>query len=256
MRKYRVKRSNGEYVYMSHIGINHAVGVSFGGLASSYNGVFDEEDNVNIESGIDDIRYCTIGDIKEAYEILKDSLINRKPKNFLEYSLCVEEAVLRYFGDYSNTKNRLSFFPDDEEVTIDGKKQGKVSDLAHQNAAMCVERAMLSQNLLKTLGIDSTYKASGIINNGKNEGHAYNLVAHDGKYYIFDATIPTICDNEISPIICEIPEDVYEKISNPSQDIGISVHVSHYNPLQKKDYDITYDAGRKEVYEINKDFTK
>ena len=114
---------------------------------------------------------------------------------------------------------------------------------------MCIERAMLSQNLLKEIGIDTTFKISGIKKNGEDEAHAFNLITHDNKYYIFDATIPTLRNNVISPLICEIPEDIYKKIISPSSSIGASIHVTHYNPLQDKDYDIIYDAGRSDVYE-------
>ena len=237
------------------IGTNRINGWKIAGFDSSFNGQFGDDDIVGIEADIADNRYCTIGDVREAYEILKNILINNKPETIYEQAECVEEAVLAYFGDYSNTNERLDYFPDEEEVA-DGKKEGRVSDLAHKNAAMCVERSMLAQNLLKTLGIDTTYKMSGIFINGKNDSHAYNLISHDGKYYLFDVTIPTLKDDKICPIICEIPKDVYDKISNPASHIGESIHVCHYNPLQKKDYDIVYDAGRKELYETEKTISK
>lgn len=256
MRKYDLKVGD-ETFKVYHIGVNHsAVGTFQGGMISSYKEILDNEDEITVESGIGDIRHCIIGDIKEAYEILKDVLISQKPQSFIEHMECVQETILKCFGDYSNIADRLSYFPDDEEIDNYGMEMGKVSDLFHKNAAMCVERAMLSHNLLKSIGIDSTFKMSGFMNNGNPDAHAYNLIAHDGKYYIFDATIPTLRDDIISPIICEIPKDIYDKISNPTSSIGISVHVSHYNPLQKKDYDVTYDAGRNEVYEANKTFAK
>ncbi len=256
MREYPLKI--GDNIYnMYHIGVNHtAYGSYIGGVISAYNELLDNNDEVNIESGIGDMRHCVIGDIREAYEILKEILKTRNPESFMEYMECVQETIQKYFGDYSNVEKRLSFFPDDDDVYNGVKEIGKVSDLAHQNAAMCVERSMVSQNLLKTLGFDATIKQSGIINNGKKEAHAYNLVAHDGKYYIFDSTIPTLREGVISPIICEIPKEDYDKISSPTQEIGESVHVIHFNPLQNKEYDITYDAGRKDVYEIESSFTK
>ena len=213
MRLYSKLLDDGEtIVYLGHIGCNHnAIGLSFGGMISSYPEAFDEEDEVTLESGLDDMRHCTIGNVKEAYEILKKILQKRKPSNLEEYSLCVQETILKYFGDYSNIKERLSFYPTDDDID-DEIKMGKVSDLAHKNAAMCVERAMLSQNLLKLLGIDSIYKMSGMIVNGKPDAHAYNLIHDNDKYYLFDATIPTLKNDEISPLIAEIPKDVYDKI--------------------------------------------
>ena len=255
MRKYPVTTSDGNIYNMYHIGVNHAHGLSYGGMISSYKEILDNEDEVKIESGIGEQRYCTIGNIKEAYEILKKHLIDKRPETLFEYAYCVQKTVLDYFGGYSNIKKRLSYFPDEEEVNS-GIKIGTVSSMAHQNAAMCVERAMLSHNLLKSLKIDSTFKMSGFMVNGKSDSHAYNLLASNGKYYLFDATIPTLRDNTISPIICEIPKDTYDKISSPLQDIGESVHIIHYNPLQDKDYDVIYDAGRKNVYEVTSSFIK
>ena len=250
MRKYPIVSSNGEVFNASNIGVNHtAVGTFIGGMASSYNKEFDNEDEVCLESGLGDIRYCKIGDIKEAYQILKEEIIAKKPHNIDDYAECVQKTVMRYFGDFSNIKNRLSFFPSEED--INGNIEiGKVSDLAHKNAAMCVERAMLAQNLLMEIGINSFFKASGVIINGKLDAHAYNLVNHDGKCYIFDVTIPTIRSDKISPLVSEIPQEVFDKLSKPNQDIGISVELDHFNPLQNKEYSVTYDAGRKEVYQV------
>jgi len=33
--------------------------------------------------------------------------------------------------------------------------------------------------------------------------------------------------------------------------IGYSIKVSHYNPLRDTDVTITYDSGRKDLYEID-----
>lgn len=246
MRKYQITSSNGEIYTMSHIGVNHtANGLFIGGNISSYNKEFDNEDEVCLESGLDDIRYCKIGDIRETYKILKEEILSKRPHNVEDYSECVQRTINRYFGDFSKVKTRLSYYPCED----DNKEIGKVSDLAHKNAAMCVERAMVAQNLLMEIGIKSTFKMSGVIINGNVDAHAYNIISHDGKYYIFDVTIPTIRNDRLSPLICEIPKEVYDKIIKPNQDIGISVEVSHYNPLQKKDYNIIYDAGRKDIYE-------
>lgn len=257
MRKYQMTRANGELFTVSHIGVNHtATNSIIGGTASSYDKSFDELDEVSLENGIGDIAYCTIGNIKEAYIILKEEIKAKQPSNIFKYAECVQNTVLRYFGDFSKTSKRLSYFPSDEDVYYNSKKMGCVSDLAHKNAAMCVERAMLSQNLLIELGIKSIYKASGVIINGKPDVHAFNLISHGGKYYIFDATIPTVREAKISPIICEIPKEVFDKLSKPNSDIGISVETEHFNPLQNKDYSIIYDAGREDIYNTKKSFTK
>ena len=257
MRTYPITLSNGDTINVSHIGINHtASGITISNNASTYNREFDNNDEVCIDADANSIRYCIIGDIKEAYQILRNEIFAKKPQSIYEYTLCIENTIVRCFGDFSKSKNRLFSFPTEKDV-ISGKKNiGKVSDLFHKNMAFGVERAMLAQNLLIETGIKSTFKASSTIVNDKLINHAYNLISQDGKFYIFDATFPSIINDKVCPLICEIPEEVYNKISNPNSDIGISVNVTHFNPLQNMEYNITYDAEREEVYNKGKTYTK
>ncbi len=250
--KYLIRDSKTDRLYrVSYIGAHHtAFGSYCGGVTSTYSEKFEDDDLVNIESGIGDIRYAIIGDIREAYEILKQVIEERKPSTFLEKSECVMETVTRYFGDYSNIKERLSFFPDEDMIDYYKMKHGTLADIAHKNAAICVERSMLSQNLLKTIGIDTTFKMGGFINNdGKPDGHAFNVINDNGRYYIFDSTQPTLRNGIVSPIVAEIPKEVYEAVIEPRSENGISIRVSHYNPLMNKDYDVIYDAGWKRSYD-------
>lgn len=229
-----------------YIGCNHVVGLQFGGINSSYDGIFNREE-VLVQNGIGDIIPCLMGDVTEAYDILKNKIKEKNAVNFETLCECVFNTVLEYFGDYRNIEDRMNNYT--ELDFIDSEDDiGKVSNLKGKNAAMCVERAMLSQNLLKSLGINSLYKTSGIIKNSSDEAHAYNLVENNGKYYIFDATIPTLIDDRISPLITEIPKEVFDQISSPMSDIGYSVDVSHYNPLRDMDVHVVYDAGRGKTY--------
>lgn len=228
-----------------YIGANFINGMYVGGVKSSFGDKFNDEE-VLIGSGLDYIP-CVIGDIDELYGVLKDKIEERKPETFSDLSECIFGVVHEYFGDYSNIAERMENYPDLDYIS-DGVEIGKVSNLKGKNSAMCVERAMVSQNLLNFLGIKSFYKSSGILNNGKSEVHSYNLVEYDGKYYVFDATIPTLVDGVINPLIAEIPFEVYEMISNPKSSIGYSIEVSHYNPLRNEDKHIVYDSGRKQVF--------
>ena len=160
------------------------------------------------------------------------------------------ETITRYFGDYSNIDARLSYFPDEDMVAYLNIKNGTIADIAHKNAAICVERSMLSQNLLKAIGVDTTFKIAGFINNqGKPDGHAFNVIRDNDKYYIYDSTQPTLREGIVSPIVAEIPKEVYDEIVKPRSDNGISIRVSHYNPLMNKDYDVIYDAGWERSYD-------
>ncbi len=241
----------GKYLYVGvdgrpwrykRIGIAHrANGTDYGGTISSYQEKFENDDIVLVGDGglLQGIITIKMGNIIEAYRILKDVIDTRHPKTFIEKCECVMETVNRFFGNYSNVDNRV-------ELIEKGKT---VQSMAHKNAALCVERSMLAHQLLKVWSINSTFKISGFINNdGKEDVHAYNLVEDNGKYYIFDSTQPTLRNGIISPIVAEIPKDVYDEMIKPRYS-GVSVRVSHYNPMVSKDYDVVYDAGWEKTYD-------
>lgn len=234
---------NGKY-----IGANHTTtGVIFGGISSSFDETFTTEE-VLIEAGIGDIIPCVIGNIKDAYTLLEQEIKESSPQSIDQLTETVFKVVQAYFGDYSNISERMSFYPATDDIETDDQI-GQVSSLQGKNSAMCVERAMLSQNLLKSLGITSHYKCSGIIKNNQNDIHAYNIISHKNKYYIFDATIPAQIDNKTTPLVAEIPEEVYQTIITPNARVGYSVETKYYNPLRNEDVHITYDAGRKDLYQ-------
>lgn len=232
-----------------YIGANHVNGTWFGGIDSSFNGVFQDE-QVLIGSGLDYIP-CVIGDISSIYIMFGKNVAERQPHTFEDYCICMMKTIQEYFGDYSNIEERMNNYPDIDLIE-EGLPMGKVSDLKGKNAAMCVERAMVAQNLLRLLGINSYYKCSGIMKNGKKEVHAYNLVEFQGKYYVFDATMPTVKDEEISPVVAEIPQEVFEELIKVRTREGISVEVAHYNPLRDEDINVVYDSGRDKNYDATK----
>ena len=251
MREYQVKVNDGSIFKAAHIGLNHcANGKTYDGVISSYNRFFDDSDVVNMVDVKGDIRHGIIGDITEAYKILREEISSREPRHPMEYIKCIEKTIMLYFGYQSNSVKRLDHFPSDNNKK--GKPIGKVSDLAHKNIAMSIERAMVAQNLLVDSSVETYFKISGVIINGKEDVHAYNIIKIDGKYYIFDATIPNISNYELNPIVCEIPEEVYLKMISPLSNIGYSVQVSHINPVNNQEYNIIYDAGREDIYQVDK----
>ncbi len=215
---------------------------------SSFDGIFTEE-KIIIEYGLGRIVLGKIGDVSEAYKTLEEKIKTSKSFDFEKISTLVFEVVDEYFGRFENVKSRMLFYPDEDSI-YSGEDYGKISELKGKSSAMCVERAALAQNLLKIIGINSIFKSSKVIINGKHDAHAYNLVEYDGKYYIFDTTIPTLRDGIISPIITEIPQDVFNAMSMPMID-GYSVEISHFNPLQEIDYTIIYDSGREKSISID-----
>lgn len=239
---------------MKYIGTNHlAIGASVSKVLSSFDGEFSGQ-KVLLADGLGSRIPCVIGDVKEAYEMLKSKL-SSDTVNIEDVSEKIFEVIWEYFGDYSNVDSRLSYYNDTDNIESEDDIS-KVSGLKGKNAAMCVERAMLSQNLLKSLGIESYYKQSQIIKNGDIDTHAYNIISHNNKYYIFDSAIPTLKNGKVNPLVAEIPREVYEQIISSDPWVGCSIEVNHYNPLRDTDVNIVYDAGRKYKYTCEEEINK
>jgi len=234
------------------IGPNKFADKSFySGLNSAENNFFTPNSLVCIEAGLGDIVYCTTGDLTEAYKMFVDKIRQSDGENFEDIMELVYGAVVQYFGDTSRHQERMDYYPDEDLVEYNNESRGEISNLAGKNIAMCVERAMLSHNLMKLIGIYSTYKASGILNDNNQEVHAYNIVRNNDKAYIFDSTIPKgIGDGRITPLVTEITLEQYEKICSPKQAIGCAVKTKYFSPLSGRDREITYDAGHPEIIKL------
>ncbi len=229
------------------IGANFTNGVIHGGYLSSFGGSFDDE-LIGLETGLGDIVNTKIGDVKDAYELLKLKISNMKSDDIFELSHAVLETIDEFFGGHDNISERMNYY---YSLDYDESKNNKISNLKGTGAAMCVERAALAQNLLKSLGINSFFKTSGIIKNNNKEVHSYNLIEFNGKYYIFDSSMPNLINNQINPLIAEIDRETFTLLSAPISDIGISTTVKHYNPYWDNDVEITYDSGRKKHTVVN-----
>lgn len=244
---------NGEIRECS-IGANFVKNTKFGGLISSFNKSFSNE-TINIGSGMDIIN-TKIGNIKEAYEILKLKIKNVDTTDVYAISDVIIETVNDYFNGYANIDHRMKYY---KETDFEKHEENKISNLKGTGAAMCVERAAVAQNLLISLGINSFFKTSGIINNNNDEVHSYNIIEHNNKYYIFDTSLPNLINGKPNPLIAEIDKEAFDLLSYPLSDQGISITVSHYNPYTNKDITITYDSYRNkqiEVYPIKENFQK
>ena len=228
------------------IGPNYTHGVYHGGFLSSFNQSFTDE-VIGIESGLGDIVSAKIGDVKEAYVLLKEKIKEKNSEDFFDICEAILETVDEYFGGIEHIDERLGYYYSDD---YDESEDNKISDLKGKGAAMCVERAALAQNLLNSLGIKSFYKCSGIIKNDNAEVHSYNLVEYEGKYYIFDTSIPNIINGRISPLIAEIDKEAYELITCPLGEKGISISTKHFNPYRNIDVSITYDSKRQKSIEV------
>ncbi|MBR2240458.1 MAG: hypothetical protein IJ890_03625 [Clostridia bacterium] len=225
---------------------------------STFGGIFKDEVAL-LESGLMDLRYVQLGDVKDAYDILEGKL-SEKNIEFEDVMRYIAETVQEYFGDYSNVGSRMKNYPDEDEVEMFSKERGKASDLQGKNAAMCVERAMLSQNLLKNVseklpGMKSYFKETGIEiqregDKPKREAHAFNLVSYNGKYYIFDSTIPKGTKDNLQPIVAELPEHVFTSLVE-SPRIGYAIEIEHISALTGKKMHYTLDYRAESKYKTN-----
>lgn len=229
------------------IGANFIHGIISGGYLSSFNGSFTDE-LIGIQSGLVDIVNAKIGNIKDAYELFRLKISNIDNNDIYAISGAILETVDEYFGGFANIESRMDYYyPDDYEES----KNNAISNLKGTGAAMCVERAALSQNLLASIGINSFFKTSGIMKNDIKDVHSYNLIEYQGKYYIFDTAIPNLINGQVSPLIAEIDKESFDLLSSPISDFGISVTVSHYNPYRNYGVTITYDSNREKHIEVD-----
>lgn len=229
------------------IGANFTNGAIHGGYLSSFNGCFSDE-LIGIQLGFGDIVNARIGNIKDAYELLKSRIKDIDSTNVYEVAYLILEVVDIFYGGFANIDTRMDYYYPSDFVE---SKDNKMSNLKGEGAAMCVERAALAQNLLQSLDINSFYKISGILRNGSKEVHSYNLVEFDDKYYIFDPTMPNFINTQANPLIAEIDRETFTLLSYPLSDRGISVTVSHYNPYRGTDVTVTYDSGREKSIEVS-----
>ena len=209
----------------------------------SFNGEIKNE-MISIATGIGDIIVTRMGDISDAYTMLKSKIKNINIDNINEVMEAIIMTIDDYFGGYSNLSERLKYYnPDNPE-------ENKISNLKGKGVAMCSERAALAQNLLSSIGINVTYNTSFISINGTREYHAYNLIELNGRYYLFDSCYPKGKDGHINPLIGEISKEAFELITHPESSVGYSIYTEHYCPYLKSSIKIEYDPGREKKEKV------
>jgi len=268
---YQIKKANNLYYLLDEnglvvdtkrsIGLNRFNDLSFGEAFSYYNGKLDITDKVYLDNPLGEQRIALIGDLTKIFQTLKHAVSKNKDNEFVDVCASIIEALNDYFGITVIEEEKYNYFPTEEEVSSGNVARGKVSDLEKKNAATSFIRAMASQNILKTLGYDSGIKISMININGHEEVHAYNVVSHNDKYYIFDSSIPTLIEERINPIVCEIPKEVYNSLiypcaNYPNNITPYAIRVSHYNPFPCEKTEVIYDSLNSKIYDVNNNKNK
>lgn len=230
-----------------YVGVNKMGYVRMGGVDSSYSEYFTDQ-KVLIANGIGDIIPAVMGDVSIVCEAFKKTIEEKGISDFDEIAKYLYSTVTSYFGDFSNVENRLGYFYTLDEIKSDDDIT-HVAGLKGLNAAMCMERAMLAQNLLKTIGVNSYFKSTAIERRGELEAHSYNLAEYDGKYYLVDTTIPRKVNEELTPVIAEIPKEAFEKLSSPEAKDGYSIKTRNFSVYSMQYLDVVYDPGREQEFD-------
>ena len=213
------------------IGLNRMGNMRMGGVISASSDFIVENRVVKIEQGLLDHVSITTGNLDETYLNLLSRLKREDPNslNVDNIAKMVYQIVNEYFGPKGDVNRTDNLIEEDFGINTLSMLKGK-------NKAACVERALLSQNLFKILGIDSTIKQSSITNNGKEEGHAYNIIRIDGKNYIYDSALPKLnLHGEKETIVGTISDEEYMLIIDGLQKNGCKT--------QKMDNGIVYDSS-------------
>lgn len=229
-------KSNNENNY--YVGANNLNGAKISKTLSTRSEFLDKQE-ISMQSDLMDIRRQVVGNVDDAYIELMNRIKKSEFCDFEHLCYLVYEIVTDYFGYNYNLEKRLQIFK-----TIDEVQNTEISTIKGMNVAMCTERAMLSHNLLKFIGIDSTLKISSIKADNKTEIHAYNLIKNDDEYFIFDATLPKMENNSVTPLVTDISKDAYDLMKDGSYSSGASVKVIYQTPRRKNVFTMEYDSGR------------
>lgn len=206
------KKENNSYQYLDML--HNSIGI--------YNEFIDKDTHVIVGRGIKNSFYFKTGNLDEAYLSLMNKVkvntnctlnINSE-EELLNILNKIYATIIEYFG-YGNVEDRIKHYESNwsQNITLESLK-GK-------NLAVCLEDAVLAQNMLKLLGFNSTLKVSLIqLENGKYDRHAYNLISYKNKHYIFDSRFPSpsgpitsiLTDKEYFKLIYGSNEN--EKITN------------------------------------------
>ena len=136
-------------------------------------------------------------DDKSVYKIIIDYIKNADPNNVKRgdsvnnnYIMkMVQSTIIKYFGLRGNEKSRNYLYDSKSDIDDD---MLSISDFKNNNAAMCVERSAMAQNILSFLGYNPMmiYGYLSSKRAAMNEGHAFNCIIREGKGMLMDFTNP------------------------------------------------------------------
>ncbi len=214
------------------------------GLATTYCGVFNDNDGVEFYDQENQLQVVKLNDIlalagktNEMSEVLG----SRDKSNLEGYvdSIAGALALHRYNSEFKEPEVY------ERKVSLYRMQKAYCS-----NSNRYIEVAMAAQNCLRQYEKNSTFKISlvELTIHGLPPIqfiHAYNLVEEDGRYYIIDFSLPMINIGKggYDYVVGEIDKDTYEKMVNPTSKM-CDVKIKHPEILTIPEYEITYSSGR------------
>lgn len=143
-----------------------------------------------------DIYYSFFENLKKiANEFAKQGLDFKKNKMYM-VAKSISKTEQQYFGVGCNLRNvRLSLLAQTYDEKTDNFPAPSIKVLKDKGIAECVELASVAHNLWILTGEKSYYINSkdcyfgGVGKEYSHDAHAFNLILHNGSYFVFDKAL-------------------------------------------------------------------
>lgn len=181
-----------------------------------------------------------VDDLETIYKMMIDKIKKSDPKNIEDIFKCVSGVVFDYVGGPAvdgTMADRMSHFTPEDDLPEDG--YNVLSNIKGTKHAFCVERAVITHELLYFLSLKSMMVFSQVEINGNMEVHCYNLTRGKSKAYGIDTSLIDFSSKEAmeNPVIFKGNlEDVIKMQNIPKRTIYSSKGEKReitYNPKNR-----------------------
>lgn len=174
--------------------------------------------DVQITGGmVDDIQYYYVDNTCDIFEDFAKKVQRLKPNSIEDLFRYISSTIFEYIGGVE-VEGSL----DDRLGHIKEGENSKLSSFKDSKNAWCMERSVMAHQIFSMLGIESELVISPIWLDEKKrkdgtmrtEQHAFNLIRHNGKTYLFDATLIDFSKSveEQTSIVEVLPSDVFDTL--------------------------------------------
>ena len=179
------------------------------------------KNEIQISGGIYDCgiySYC-VDNTCDIFKEFAQNVQKNKLDSINDVLKAVSQTIFEYVGGLEvqgNLSDRLSHLQNDEV--------GRLSSFKGSKNAWCMERAVMAHQIFSMLGMESELVISPIWLDEKKrkdgsmrtEQHAFNLIRHNGKTYLFDATLIDFSKSfeEQTSIVEVLPSETFDSLQN------------------------------------------